>query len=247
MTKVNNSKRSNIGIVAWDTGDNSFGVTKPYLEYFSYYGNVSMILPQQTDVIEDLDLLVLPGGLDVDTKRYGQIPGFYTSKPNIYLEHFDEAVLNKYVAKGISIFGICRGLQTLNVFFGGTLTQHIYNHPRSDNRDDLVHVVNFDQNELNKSKYFSDINVSGFSKKFKTNSLHHQAINKAGDGILIVGKTANFGKLPEAFVHETMPIAAIQWHCEEIYDDFSYMIIKKLLEISKLNKQTANNTTLCIS
>jgi putative glutamine amidotransferase len=223
---MKNHKQFKIGIVAWATGDNSFGITKPYLDFFSKFGIVTLILPQQTEVIEDLDLLVLPGGKDVDPKRYGAIPEFFTGHSDVFLEHFDVNVLPKYIKNNTPIFGICRGLQTINVAFNGTLTQHLYNHPYSSERSDKTHinVVNIDN--INNIQYLKDIQLPN---TFKSNSLHHQAISKLGTGFVDIARTKSFGKSIEAIAHIEKPIIAVQYHPEEIHDEFSINLIKCLL------------------
>lgn len=101
-----------IGIVGWKTGENSFGITVPYLRFFQHYGNV-VILGVNEEPVKDLDLLVLPGGGDVSPNRYNAKPDLFTGVANTWLEYFDKDILPQYIANKTSIFGICRGLQTL--------------------------------------------------------------------------------------------------------------------------------------
>lgn len=222
-----------IGIVAWATGDNSFGVTKPYLDFFSRFGTVTLILPQQTEVIDDLDLLVLPGGKDVDPSRYNFIPGFFTGHPDVFLEHFDKNVLYKYIKHGTPIFGICRGLQTLNVSFGGTLIQHLHNHPYSGSRNELTHIVTVDSNSINKIDYLKDMPIP---KNLKTNSLHHQAIDELGVDLVPIARCKGYGKTIEAIAHKNLPIVAVQYHPEEIHDNFAISLVNCLLNYVNANE-----------
>jgi putative glutamine amidotransferase len=226
-----NKHNKKIAIVAWETGENSFGVTKPYLHYLSHFGNVMMILPQQIDIIKDIDLLVLPGGADVNPLRYNQIPSFYTGRPNVYLEHFDNKVLPKYIENETPIFGICRGLQNLNVFFEGTLKQHLYSHPTSSIRSDKVHdVINY-IDVLQTTKHFKN-SIDEKFKKTRTNSLHHQAIDILGNGFEILSRSKSYGKEIEAIVHKYLPIAAVQYHPEELLTDpIANSLINCLLNI----------------
>lgn len=105
-------------------------------------------------------------------------------------------------------------VQTINVHFGGTLHQHINSEYSSESRGQLVHQI-----------------VTKEGRKFKTNSLHHQAINKPGDGIVIEAWTATKGDGNiEAISHKTYPLFGVQFHPEEIYDDYSIEKVKKLLK-----------------
>lgn len=229
---MNHNKLKKIGIVAWATGDNSFGITKPYLDFFSKFGIVTLILPQQTEVIEDLDLLVLPGGKDVDPKRYGAVPEFFTGHSDVFLEHFDVNVLPKYIKNNTPIFGICRGLQTINVAFKGTLTQHLYNHPYSSERSDKTHIIVTNIDNIKCVSYLKNVELPN---TFKSNSLHHQAINKLGVGFVDIARTKSFGKFIEAIAHVEKPIIAVQYHPEEIRDDFSINLINYLLNYNNIN------------
>lgn len=214
-----------IGIVAWKTGENSFGTTLPYLEYFSNFGQVVMLMPGQA-VDTTLDLLVLSGGKDVNTLRYGDVPHFRNSDPNPYLEWFDEIMLPQYIKLGMPIFGICRGFQTLNVTFGGTLTQHYVHTYSTKSRQELVHelqVMNVDHI---------------FKGKVKTNSIHHQCVfeeDLALDLIptLKVCEKGMNSKVIEGFVHQNLPIAGVQYHPEEIWDDYANAVISHLLTLKQ--------------
>ena len=207
--------RKIIGIVGWKTGDNSFGVTVPYFEYLSKFGDVVIISPDQYTKV---DLLVLPGGKDVNPARYNQRPKLTTSDPNMILEYFDLYVLPEYIKNNVPIFAICRGLQTLNVFFGGTLKQHIPYHPYSSlSRDEKVHEVFIVDQEIAKR----------FKGKIKTNSMHHQSIDKLGEGIEIVMKSQD--DIIEAIKHINKPIYAVQYHPEETNCIIAANLIKELL------------------
>lgn len=100
--------KKRIAVVGWSTGENSFGVTKPYLEYFSQFGEVEILTPKK-GITEGLDLVVLPGGMDVSSSKYGQVPGFMNSNPDVFKEYFYEQNLSQYIDAGIPIFGICLG------------------------------------------------------------------------------------------------------------------------------------------
>jgi len=224
-------KRSkNIGIVGWSTGDNSFGVSKAYLTYFRQYGNVHIMTPQHPDDIWKLDLIVLPGGADVNPARYNEIPGFTTGMANPFLEWFDEKILPKYIEKGVPLFGICRGFQSLYVHFGVPLEQEILGwHPYSSKgRNDEVH-------ELFLPTQFGENSGKFIGKaQQKVNSLHHQAVlwNDASKKCAFKPTLIAEDKwVVEAAEHESLPIAAVQWHPEEIYDDYSNQTIKKLLKL----------------
>ena len=104
------SKRK-IGIPGWMVGANSFGVTLPYAEFITNVlgGELHILSPYNGDIRRDLDLIVLPGGYDVNPLRYDELPWFSTQNPNVILEAFDNFFLKKYIEANTPIFGICRG------------------------------------------------------------------------------------------------------------------------------------------
>jgi len=205
-----------IGIVGSVIRD-IFGVPTPYMHFCSKFGNVHILTPD-TGII-NLDLLILKGGEDLSPANYGQAPKYILSNSNPFLEEFDNEKLPRYIEKKTPIFGICRGMQSINIYFGGTLDQHIHGHTKNgEDREELTHNVR-PQND----------------KKaiFGVNSMHHQAINELGQGLeVLLEECSEKGKMTgiiEAVKHKELPIIGVQWHPEEIMDEFSINAIKSLL------------------
>lgn len=190
-----------------------YGVSVKYMEWAKQFGKVEVLMPDSK--VDHLDLIVMQGGADVSPMAYGQVPSFATGKGNPHLEFFDKHVLPKAIENKIPVFGICRGMQALNVALGGTMKQHIVGHPTNkDDREELVHEVRT-SNELP-------------CIKFETNSIHHQCLDNIGEGLSVVAHSEH--GVPEAIEHSTLPIAGVQWHPEEIYDNFSRDLVYKLLK-----------------
>jgi putative glutamine amidotransferase len=154
----------------------------------------------------DLDLLVLPGGADVNPLRYNEPPGFYTDKPDIVKEYFDVFVLPKYIEQRTPIFGICRGAQTIAISFGCSLLQHMYH--ETNTSDDPYKGVH-------------SLLVADKSKKIKVNSRHHQSIRRPKDDSLVkvIATHSNNGGHIEAIRIQGYPIAAVQFHPEDLNEE----------------------------
>lgn len=207
-----------IGIVGKQF-DKFVGCQIPYLNYFYNIGDVSILLPQST-VDESLDLVVLPGGPDIIDNS---VLGFYNSQPDLYYEWFDNNRLPQYIEAGVPIFGICRGLQAINNYYGGSLYQDLYNHDYSlKSRDELVHQVIV----VDEYKFLGTVQ--------KVNSLHHQGINVLGAGLVVIAtghsKEWHYNNLPEAIIHESGKVAAVQWHPEEILDSLALKLIELITD-----------------
>ena len=151
------------------------------------------------------DALVLCGGDDVDPKYYGQEnTACGAIDPDRDAAEF--ALLDAYVKAGKPVMGICRGLQLINVYFGGSLHQHIeaVEMHRQSKEHYVVHAV-----EAMSGSYLESI----YGKHFFINSYHHQAIDRLGQGLHVVARSE--GAI-EAVVHEQKPVFAVQWHPEKL-------------------------------
>ena len=101
------------------------------------------------------------------------------------------------------VLGICRGLQTVNVFFGGTLCQDIPGHA-AQNGADRLHRIRTSPSPLR--------GLCG--ENCVVNSAHHQAVDRLGAGLEAVQWTAD--GVVEALCHQTLPVWAVQWHPERL-------------------------------
>ncbi|WP_300636674.1 gamma-glutamyl-gamma-aminobutyrate hydrolase family protein [uncultured Oscillibacter sp.] len=150
------------------------------------------------------DALLLPGGGDLEPWRYGQ--GNAASR-GLEPER-DEAefqLLQEFTAAGKPVLGVCRGLQAINVFFGGTLVQDIPGHGAWEDGD-RVHGVRTAPSPLGA--------LCGGS--LAVNSAHHQAADRLGGGLQAV-QWAGDGVV-EALCHRRLPVWAVQWHPERLRD-----------------------------
>jgi len=232
---MTNKKGAVIGIPGWKIGDNSFGVTIPYLDFFNQYGRVK-ILTLHEDVDPTIDLLVIPGGADVDPLRYGAVPHFSTSRPDPIKEYFDAKVLPRYIDNKTPVFGICRGIQTIAVHFGAILVQDMPNHETNDSSKREFGVHNIIITNFNFKRDFTQYN--GFKEVLKVNSLHHQCVSNKGFPdcleVIAVYKGKSDNSSIEAIRHRDLPIMAVQYHPEEMgYDILSDYIIETLISKSK--------------
>ena len=213
-----------ISIVGNVNGEDQLWLNRAYVNYFSQYGNVSIVDPFSNE-LKETDLLVLPGGSDVNPARYGTPWLPVISLPNRAYEYFDEVVLPHYVKSNTPIFGICRGLQTLNVLFGGTLKPHC-NEPVSYADGSAAHWV-------------KDVETQ---ELFKCSSNHHQAIGDLADGFLVTAvgyPITNDSKKGavldpkskqleiEGIRHANLPIRAVQFHPEKNFNGNSCMKINE--------------------
>ena len=211
-----------IGIVGWKTGENSFGVSVPYINWLSNFGIVHILSPQK-GIVEDLDLLVLPGGADIAPQSFGEVPGFHTSNTDVMKQYFFDNNLDKYLANNTPIFGICLGFQQLCVKFGGKLEQHYPFNYSSKGRHDKVDTLAFEQS------MFDIVLKSSLPTKYEVNSLHHQGCFSLPNPFNVLAREKVDGNIEIARFAEN--VYGVQYHPEEINDGISEVIIKQLLNL----------------
>lgn len=153
---------------------------------------------------DDFDALLVPGGPDIDPSFYGQEN--IASRGMDY--DFDKETLkciDYFVKHDKPILGVCLGMQFLNIYFGGTLNQDIEGHKFKDGT--VFHTVKFV-----KGTAFYKI----YGDTADTNTLHHQAIDKLGEGLIVNGKTDD--GIIEALTNEKGNILGVQFHPEKMMD-----------------------------
>ena len=150
-----------------------WGLPGQYINYeraLEIAGGRPLASPDLRDAVRCAALL-LPGGGDMEPRRYGQ-----ANTASRGLEPERDAgelfLLEQFIMEKKPVLGICRGLQVLNVFFGGTLIQDLPGHSQAAGRDRL-HRVRTAPSPL------QDL----FGETLVVNSAHHQAADRLGQGL----------------------------------------------------------------
>jgi len=170
--------------------------------------------PNNEEIFKLCDAFVITGGTDVDPKYFNEENNGESKGIDEAMDRLDKEVVEYASKNKIPTLGICRGLQVLNVFLGGSLFQDI-----GKEHDDVKHLVNTVPN-----RFFD------FPAQMEVNSYHHQAINKLAPGFEVIA-TAEDGII-EAMIHKNLPIIAFQWHPEVSQkENISKYIFKRFSEI----------------
>lgn len=159
-------------------------------------------------LVSVLDGLILGGGLDVDPDLSGAGASPASTGSDREADRFEMDLALAAIGSGIPVLGICRGLEVLNVALGGTLVADVDNrsidhNDRSVDPSTLVHGVDVAEDSKLASVYGSQVRV---------NSFHHQAIDRVGDGLRVVGRAED--GTPEAIELDTGGAIGVQWHPE---------------------------------
>ena len=153
----------------------------------------------------DYDGLVLPGGGDIDPRLFGQLPrGTRAFDPE--LDRLQLAILKAFVLNRKPVLGICKGMQLINIFFGGDMVQHLPSAGNHEHREgDQLHDTVACEGSILKRLY---------GGHFRVNSAHHQGVDIPGRRIIYT-QHARDGVV-EALEHEYLPIIGVQWHPERL-------------------------------
>jgi gamma-glutamyl-gamma-aminobutyrate hydrolase PuuD len=165
------------------------------------------------DYVSLLDGLVLQGGADICPTVYGEELTDVLGPTDSIRDRFELELLGAFAAAGKPVLGVCRGMQLINVAYGGTLHQDLEiakvtsrAHRKLDLYDEHTHDIQFVPNGWLGSIYESSSNAL-------VNSIHHQAVKRLGDG-LVIEATAGDGVI-EAIRHPELPfMVGVQWHPE---------------------------------
>lgn len=196
--------------------DNRTMVSLDYSNSVINSGGIPVILPitDNLEVIKEqvkyFDGLILSGGGDPDPNLYGEDCLQEIGDITPERDTFELAILEEFLKTKKPILGICRGLQLMNVFYGGTLHQDIkyvdtnIQHKQKWLADLPTHDINILEN---------NILFEIFGKKARTNSFHHQIIKDLGRELTSIA-TANDGVI-EAIQNKNYPFFyGVQWHPE---------------------------------
>lgn len=175
------------------------------------------------------DFLILSGGDDIDPSFYNQ-PNLPDCKNTIQRERdiFEFELLSEFCRQNKPVLGICRGLQLINVSFGGSLWQNLSVQKSLHHNTGSTHDVRSTENSVCRSL---------FGKQFTVNSYHNQAIDILGTELAADAVSYPDGII-EAIRHKSKPIFAVQWHPElmpEMKPIFSHFINKTIHELKNSN------------
>lgn len=165
-------------------------------------------------ILEQLDGFVFQGGSDMAPQSYGEEPiGIWRGDP--YRDKFELKLMDFAIKNSKPVFGICRGFQLMNVYFGGTLYQDIATqcpeadlHRSAELYDTVKHPVNFV-----KGSYLDKL-YRGVERPY-VNTVHHQAIKALGKELVVYATSDD--NMIEAFGYLNEPegkVFGVQWHPE---------------------------------
>ena len=141
-----------------------------------------------SELFDMLDGVLVTGGADVDPASYGAERHSSTGHVSADRDAFELVLVRQAARLGLPCLGICRGMQVINVAYGGTLDQHL-----PERLDDDIHsgeADSFAQHEV-EVEPGSLAAVAGGATRLEINSAHHQGIDRLGAGLTVTARAAD--------------------------------------------------------
>ena len=163
------------------------------------------------------EAVLLPGSpADVHAQKYGQEADPRAASPDAAREATDELLLQDAFHLRKPLLCICFGLQMMNVWRGGSLTQHLATaqpHEAEGDGPPVEHSITVEPDAMLLRSFFLDRRLP------RINSSHHQAVCRPGDGLRIAARSTMDGVVEalEGAVPAEQFVLGVQWHPERSY------------------------------
>lgn len=191
-----------------------YTIPSEYIDCIVAAGGVPLVLPLQGDIPNQLGLvdgILLIGGGDICPSCYAQ-----TSHETVYMldeqrDQYELELARQVLASGKPVFGICRGIQIVNVALGGTLIQHL-----PDVKGDLVKHRMPPREPIDHPVIVKDgSRLAGIVEelKFLAPSWHHQALDQVADQLNVVAHAPD-GTVEAVEMPGHRWCICVQWHPE---------------------------------
>jgi putative glutamine amidotransferase len=218
------------------------GLPHAYVAAIQEAGGAPLLFPSidvhvdEPDRLLDLvDGLFLPGGRDLDAALYGSEAHPTNDPPLRIRDELEIALTQRARERDMPVLGACRGLQVINVAFGGTLVQHLGDHVDLTPHRDVIgrhtsHPVSIEPGTLLSRITHDDA--------FEIASHHHQGVDRLGDG-LVVAASAPDGVIEAIEALEGAFCLGVQWHPEERLDPEGIALIRAFVAAAKAGATSA--------
>ncbi|HCM88294.1 MULTISPECIES: gamma-glutamyl-gamma-aminobutyrate hydrolase family protein [Vagococcus] len=192
-----------------------------YVKGVQLAGGLPVLLPlgtkqDATMYVTQIDKLILTGGQNVDPKFYNETPKFDHSLMMTKRDEFEMALIEEAMKQKKPIFGVCRGLQLLNVTLGGSLHQDISvreNQKIQHMQDPVPRQTPTHKIQTEKDSILRNI----YGKTTFVNSFHFQSINQLASSLKLTAMSEDQIIEGVESISKEQRLLGVQWH-----PDFSY-------------------------
>jgi putative glutamine amidotransferase len=190
-------------------------VPRDFLDGVAAGGGVPLLLPpygsadDAAAVMASLHGLLLVGGADVDPSRYGAAPDERIGATQPERDEWELALLDAALATDKAVFGVCRGMQLLNIARGGSLRQHLPSLVGHDGHQPAEPV--FGMTEMKCDPAYLPGSVMGESAQVPC--YHHQSVDALGTGVVATAWSDD-GTIEAIVVEDRAFAVGVEWHPE---------------------------------
>ena len=183
---------------------------KWFQPFFAKHPDVHVFDARKGDVaLDQMDGLLLTGGSDISPEFLRQEnvdPSLIHNDVDPLRDRWEFDAITRSLARGLPIFGICRGIQVLNVALGGTLKLDILGHNLPEQKESDIQPLRYDRNATHRYE--------------KVNSAHHQAVNRLAEDFEVEAWSATDDIIEQVRLRNCPFAFAVQYHPErgKIYD-----------------------------
>jgi len=243
------SSRPLIGITpAYEYDEEKIYLNNNYVESINRAGGLPMILPltEDCEVISQIAKtcygLLVSGGPDMDAMYYNEGNMHCNGNISPLRDAMELALVREVFKLKKPIFGICRGIQVLNVAMGGTLYQDIPSQIK--NSDVLKHsqaaprwYPTHEISIVGNSNVWSSFNCN----TIRVNSFHHQAVKNVAPGFKVTS-AASDGVIESIEFDGDIFVMGVQWHPEHMWkkDPIYLRIFELFVEAAAKRRQSSN-------
>ena len=217
-----------IGITfGFDVGDNW---TDDYIRAITDHGGIPYSLSPGVPNFEfdDLHGLLLTGGSDIHPDNYGEVWDPLLQFFDTDRDDLEIPLCRQALNLDLPVFGICRGMQIMNVATGGNLYQDIPSHVGK------YHKIQIENNSLLSELVGKNTAV--------VNSAHHQAVDKIGGEFVVTARSAD--GIIEAIEDPSQPfVLGVQYHPERMLQTVEFRQHRRKLFQAFINAATINRKT----
>jgi len=198
-------------------GCDEYRLAARYIEAVEKAGGIPLVLPAVNNrALSPASIcqgLLFSGGGDPEPGLYGEEEHPRLGSVDRDRDYWEIHLVRRAVRQKIAVFGICRGLQVINVALGGTLYQDlpaqagIYGHSQDRPAEKVSHRVWLEEGTL--------LHKIMKRKRIWTNSLHHQAVKEVAPGLVVSARTAD-GVVEALELPGDSFFLSVQWHPERL-------------------------------
>lgn len=226
-----------IGITSHIEQESKYILNKSYINSVQQAGGIPLIVPagiedDVTELVQQLDGLLLSGGGDIDPTLFGEEPHPELGEVSPLRDSVEMLLIREMLAENKPILGICRGVQILNIAMGGNMYQDIYaqqdkvllQHSQIATRSHRSHFVQVENNTI--------LHSIAQAERIKVNSFHHQAVKDVPEPLIISG-IASDGVIEAIESKGHHFVVGVQWHPEELVeseDSVSIRLFEKFVQ-----------------